>query len=190
MADRATDPLTVDSVDKRGRAINDNGERHLALEVRSRKLGFAVFQGSDLLDWGARRYAAGAVGAAGAFEKLRSLLKLYAPHIVIARQTRRVHDESSEIAARRLYKIRMELRSRSIRLVVVNRRDVRRFFAQYGCRAKHDIASLIANRFPELKWRLPRRRKPWDSEAHAAAVFDAIGTAIAFIRVPPFAGRG
>ncbi len=68
----------------------------LALEVRSRRLGFAVFQGSDLLEWGARRYASGVVRTVAAIEKVRFFLKLYVPLVVIVRQTRRVRDKFLE----------------------------------------------------------------------------------------------
>jgi len=46
------------------------------------------------------------------------------------------------------------------------------------------MAALIVNQFPELKWREPRPRRPWDPEAYAVAVFDAIATAVTFNNVP------
>jgi hypothetical protein len=181
MVERAKDPLAGNAA---GRSINDPSERQLALEVRSRRLAYAVFQGSSLLDWGARRYAAGATKADGAIEKVRLLLNVYASPVVVVRETR--HAKSSKMAARVLRKIRTDLQRQSVRMVVVGQHDVRRFFAQYGCHTKHDVASLLARRFPELIWRLPRPRRPWDPEAHAVVIFDAIGTAITFNGVPLF----
>jgi hypothetical protein len=119
-------------------------------------------------------------GTEEAVEKLFFLSKLYAPAVVIVRQTRRVKGESSKTSQRVLRKIGTELRRHTVRLVIVSRDDVRRFFAQYACHTKHDIASFLANQFPEVRLKLPPRRRPWDPEAHAMAVFDAIGTAVAF----------
>jgi len=184
MVNGAPKPLAANAADTRSRSINANSERQLALEVRARRLAFAVFQGSSLLDWGARSYATGALGVEGAIDKLRFLLNLYAPPVVIVRGTRHAKDESSKTTVRVLRRIKNELKRQPVRLVVVGRQDVRRFFSQYGCHAKHDVASLLANQFPELKWRLPRRRRPWDSEAYTVAVFDAIGTAVTFNNVP------
>jgi len=181
MVDGAKEPLAESAA---SRSVNYNGERRLALEVRSRRLAFAVFQGSDLLDWGARSYSTGAVGATSAIEKLHFLLTLYGQLVVVVRRTRRVKDESSQSAARVLRKIGTELKRQSVRLVVVDRRDVQRFFAQFGCHSKHDIALVLASRFPQLKWRLPRARRPWDPEAYAVAVFDAIATAVTYDGMP------
>jgi hypothetical protein len=183
MVERSTKPLAANAASPRNQSGNANDERLLALEVRARRLAFAVFEGSGLLDWGARSYAAGPLGVESSIEKLRFLLHLYAPPVVIARGTRHAKDRSSEAAAHALRTIKTELKRRSIRLVLVDRHDVRQFFAQYGCRAKHEIAALIANQFPELKWRVPRPRRPWDPEAYAVAVFDAVATALTFNNV-------
>ncbi len=183
MADGATKPLAANAAGTRSRSVSA-GERQLALEVRARRLAFAVFQGSSLLDWGARTYAIGLPGVDGVIEKLRFLLNLYAPPVVIVRGIRNTEDNASKTTIVVLRRIKTELKRQSVRLVVVDRLNVQRFFAQYGCRAKHDVASLLADQFPELKWRVPRPRRAWDSEAYAVAVFDAIGTAVTFNNVP------
>lgn len=184
MVERATNPIAKNSASSRRRSVKDTGDRQLALEVRSRRYAFAVFQGSDLLDWGAGNYASGMQDTDAGIGKLRFLLNLYAPPVVVVRQTRPVKGEATKTATAALRRIGTELKRSSVRLVVVSRYDIRRFFAPYSCHTKHDVASLLADRFPELKSKLPRRRKPWDTEAHAMAVFDAIGTAVAFGRVP------
>jgi len=181
MVDQAKEPLGASAPSK---SVNKIGERQLSLEVRARRFAFAVLQGSDLLDWGVRSYSTGAVGTPSVIEKLRFLLNLYAPPVVIARETRRAKEKSSEFAARVLGEIGTELQRQSVRFVVIDRRDVQRFFAQYGCQAKHDTASILASQFPQLKARLPRARRPWDPEAYAVVVFDAIATAVTFNGVP------
>ncbi|HEV2199743.1 MAG TPA: hypothetical protein VGR73_07970 [Bryobacteraceae bacterium] len=152
----------------------------MALEIRSRRVGFAVLQGANLLDWGQRGFPPGISGTETAIERISFLLDLYAPAVVIARRTRHVRDESSEVAARIFRKIRGELKRRSVRFVVLARRDVREFFSGQGCRSKQEIAAVIADRFDQLKSRLPRRRRAWERERHVMAVFDAIATAVVF----------
>jgi hypothetical protein len=154
-----------------------SAERWLALEIRSWKFGFAVQEGPRLLDWGVRRFPAG--GTAAAIRRLAFLLKTYAPSVVIARGTRRVEHRSSDSAVRLIRVIRSELERRSVRFVVLARGDVRDFFARRGYGNKDEIASAVADRFGQLKSRLPRSRKPWDPERSIAAVFDAVATAMA-----------
>jgi hypothetical protein len=152
-------------------------ERRLSLEIRSWKFGYAVFEGTKLLDWGVCRFPAG--GIAAAVRKLAFLLKTYAPSLVITRSTRSTQHRSSKSATGLIREIRRELDRRSVGFVVATRRDVREFFDLRGYRTKIEIAAAVADRFGELKSRLPRSRKPWDPERNIVAVFDAVATAIA-----------
>jgi hypothetical protein len=158
-----------------------SAERHLALEIRSWQLGFAVLEGPNLLDWGVCRFSCGQLAVA--INRLRLLLTTYAPSTAIARRTRRAKGESSEIAARLLRKIRRELERRSVRFVVLTRADVLNFFVQQGCHNKNEVAVAVSDRFAQLKSRIPRPRKPWDKERSIVVVFDAAATAIAFDRL-------
>jgi len=153
-------------------------ERWLVLEIRSWKFAFAVFDGTNLLDWGVCRFPAG--GTPAAIRRLTFFLKAYTPSQVITRCVRRAKHVSSKRAVRLLRGIRDELERRSVPLAVIARRDIREFFARRGCRNKMEVAALIADRFRPLKPRVPRSRKPWDPERNIVAVFDAIATAIAF----------
>jgi hypothetical protein len=155
-----------------------SAERRLALEVRSWKFGFAVLEGTNLLDWGVRRFPAG--DSVAAIRRLVLVLTAYAPSIAIARRTRRAEHGSSAIAAQLLRTISGELHRRSIRFVVLARRDVRDFFVQQGRANKNAIAMTVADRFELLKSRIPRARRPWDPERSTVTVFDALATTIAF----------
>jgi hypothetical protein len=153
-------------------------ERLLALEIRSWKFGYALVEGTSVLDWGVAWFPTGESSVA--IRRLAFLLKIHAPYTVIARRTRRANHESSKSAAQVLRRIGDDLKHRSMRFVVLARRDVRKFFVEQGCRNKHDIAAAVANRFSQLKPRIPRFRRAWDPESGITAVFDAVATAVAF----------
>lgn len=159
-----------------------SAERQLALEIRSRKFGFTLLEGKELLDWGVRSFPSGKLGGDAAIKGLSLLLKLYAPSVVIARRTRRVKNESSKQASSILRKIQIELTRRSVRFEVLERRDIMQFYAEHGCRTKQEIAALLAENFRYLKLRVPRRRKAWEPERYILAIFDAFATAVAFSR--------
>jgi hypothetical protein len=172
--------MVIEAAHRLGSDESTFDERVLAVEIRSRKFGFAVLQGTDLLDWGVRGFPAGAQGLEAAIGRLVFLLRLYAPSTVTARRTRRVRDESSKRASRVLRRIRTELKRRSVPFIVIARHDVRKFFAGHGCRTKQQVAAVIADSFGQLKLRLPRLRKPWEPERNIVVVFDALATAVAF----------
>jgi hypothetical protein len=156
-------------------------QRLLSLEIRSSKIGFAVIEeGADLIDWGVRVFPCDATGADKAIRILAFLLQIYAPTIVTARRARRVKHPSSEKAAYLFRKTQTELKRRSVRFIGVDRRDVSRFFRGQDCSAKHEIEAYVAEKFAEVKQKLPGRRRLWDKEPYVVPAFDALATALAF----------
>ena len=154
--------------------------RVIALEIRSRRFGFAVFDGAELIDYGGSVYPPGKQGVETAARRMAALLDLHSPALVVARPVRRVRDPWSKQAGGALRSVRAESQRRNVPLQIVARRDVVRSFAEYGIRKKYDIAQAVAKRFQEVQWRLPPPRKPWNREADAIAVFDAVATFVAW----------
>ncbi len=163
-------------------------DRVLALEVRPRVTGFAVFEAKpSLLDWGTRKQRVGEQQLAGVVgRKISALLDLYMPSAIVVR----VRDISPQEAQGRVRTairvIRGEARKRSITFQTISTKAVHRFFTAYPCTTKYQVATLVAQWFPELSWRLPPKRKSWKSEHHRMVVFDAAATGVAFLgRSPP-----
>jgi hypothetical protein len=67
-----------------------------------------------------------------------------------------------------------------VKLIILNRGTIKQHFCRLGCWEKFAVARSLASRFPELEWRMPKRRKAWDREDHIASVFDALATVVAF----------
>jgi len=146
-------------------------QRVLALDLRSSRFGYVVYEGpNDLLDWGIRKY--------GAKKRLlkRVLLRLHSflmPSVILVRKAA-ARDEKDRREIRSAYRM---LRTFGKRVVIsvhsVNEPSRRRFFFSEGKLNKHDIARMVSDRFPELSWRLPPKRKPWQSEPTRQSIFDA-----------------
>jgi hypothetical protein len=47
-------------------------------------------------------------------------------------------------------------------------------------KSKYDRARVLASVFPELDWKLPPKRKPWQSEPRAMMIFDAAAIGFAY----------
>jgi hypothetical protein len=155
-----------------------NLKRRLALEVRSWRLGYAILEGRQVLDWGTSEYAPG--DPAKAARKMRSLTRTFAPTLSIMRSPRTAEDGTTDKAARVLSAIRKELEDCSVRSIVLPREVVFNHFAQLGIRKKLDIAAAVAKAVPELQPRLPLPRKPWHPERRIMPVFDAVATVLAY----------
>jgi hypothetical protein len=80
-------------------------------------------------------------------------------------------------------RIKREARRSGAAVAVVAKSTLKEFFHEYARRTKHEIASLLASVFAELKWKLPppRRLRFWRGEAWRMSVFDAAALGIVFI---------
>jgi hypothetical protein len=158
-------------------------KRLLALEVRASRLGFAVLERpARLLDWGVRSFGEqhGKLGSAVS-DRIATLLAFHRPSTVVVR-IRQFH---SAVQNRRflaiMAAIREETRRHSTKFFVLTTRQVRDCFTPNGQFTKHDIATNHAKQFEELSWKLPDRRKAYQSEAPAMLVFDALANGVAFV---------
>jgi hypothetical protein len=161
-------------------------ERVLALDVRSRKVGFVVFEGPDkLLDWGVTSYAPqyGPL-AVTVSKRIASLLGFHQPSVMVLRlPSNRLVRKNGRIKIV-LRTLRKEARRRSVLLKFLRREKVKKFFMADGLTTKHQIASLLVERFPDLAWKLPPKRKPWQSEAYGMTIFDGAAAGVAHFGRP------
>jgi len=151
--------------------------RTLAIEVRISYLGFVVLEGSNrLLDWGTRRCHSDTSPAKSAMGHIDPLLAFYSPSVVVLKNMNR-----SRRADRRriILAVKHKLAERYIEVHMVKRSDVRQTFCSSGNRNKYEIAVAIAKRFPQLQWKLPPKKRPWQPERLRTAIFDAVALGMA-----------
>ena len=60
-------------------------------------------------------------------------------------------------------------------------RELRECFQRDARLKKHEIAALLATRYPEIAWKLPKERKIYDREAWSMVVFDATALGVTFL---------
>jgi len=155
-----------------------NERRVLALDVHPRSFGFVVFEGPNrMLDWGVRSFRTG-VNAVKipAATKFLSLLDEFRPSTVVIgeRVTKRTTKQTKMLET-----IKRQARSRRIPVMCVSRRDVNRAFVGFE-RNKYEVASALTQQFPALAFRLPPRRKCWQSEDYRMGIFDAAALGVAY----------
>lgn len=156
--------------------------RILALEVRPTVTGFAVLDVFSLLDSGRCTHrAAAAVLPQTAGARISALLEQHRPSFVVARwRIVRATEARNRIGV--IFRVvRREAKKANVAFQIVGSDVVDRFFASQGCESKEERAQVIARLFPELSWKLPRKRRPWNSEDHRMAIFDAAATALTFL---------
>jgi hypothetical protein len=156
----------------------------LAIDPTSRGFAFAVLEvPAFLVDWGSRSATTGS-GSLGS--KVDALLSRYQPDVLVledlaadgARRRKRARREIGSIERRAL--------KRGVRVERISRLGVRNAFAPG--KGKYEVAARLAETFPVIANRLPRKRNAWRPEEARMSVFDAIGIATAVVersRRPP-----
>jgi hypothetical protein len=145
-------------------------------------LGFAVFEGPPkLLVWGIHKYGGTKQRLRDAVEKrILSLLDFHDPSILVIRQIRVHSPKTSRQLSHIINTIRTEAKRRSVDVHILSAVVVKKFFARSGQTTKQEIASILAEWFEDIAWKLPDKKKAWQSERHNMVIFDALGTGVAF----------
>ena len=152
-----------------------NHLRVLALDPTTKGFAYAVLEGSaELLDWGLAQSRV--KGDPQSLRRIKALLDRYEPDLLVLEE-----GEGSRRGARAkrlLGKVEALARERGIAVRSVSRTQVREVFKLSGT-TKHEIALEVTRRYRYLALRLPRRRKPWDSEPERMSIFDAVSFGLA-----------
>jgi hypothetical protein len=151
-------------------------ERILAVDVRPRWFGFAVFGApTQLLDFG----VVGIASVARGETCLIRLVKTYWPRLVVVRKTfprARRHRPGVRAYSRLIPRLSRRF---SIQVERLSDRQLRQYFKSQGVRNKDEAAAFLARQFPALSWRVPPPRKRWQHEHKNMPIFDAVALGMA-----------
>lgn len=153
--------------------------RVLALDPISRGFGYAILEGAEtLVDWGIAHVQADR--EAGSLERIDELLERYRPDVIILEDIAASGSRRSGRVRKLIVAILKLALARDVAPRFIARTAVSRALRQLGGVTKHEIATALAARFPELGPRLPPRRRTWMSEDPRTAIFDAVGLALTY----------
>ena len=149
--------------------------RYLGISVRADGFGFVVIEDSIALDCGVRvcdrTRSDECLG-----HQLRRILRIYSPSTVVLLKVGSPNTRTKRDAiARRLTR---ETKRYDIPLVRLSAPALRQFFDQFNASTKYEIAQAVVKILPELGWRLPEKRKPWQREQHRMSIFEAAAAVI------------
>ncbi len=145
----------------------------LAIDPTSRGFAFAVLEApAFLVDWGERIIPA---KTGDLLRKVDELLSRYEPTLLVI-------EDLAVPGARRLKRASKEIKS--IELLALKRGLAAERISRIGVidtfapgKSKFEVTLRLAETFPALAERLPRRRKSWTTEDARMNIFDALGFA-------------
>jgi hypothetical protein len=149
-----------------------DGQRVLVVDIRARRFGYVVMEGPDeLLDWGVRTHSIGSGSALSV--RILNLCKRFSPTLIVTRQVRQADRRYRTHARVGIHTIKRAAGKLSIPVQLVSTSSLVKHFSGGNKISKYERARIVATRFPELAWRLPPKRKAWQSELKRTTIFDA-----------------
>lgn len=154
--------------------------RVLGLDLRPRRTGYVCIESRNVLvDFGVATHSS----IAKAEARIHFILHKSRPTVLVLREigpdSRRY--ELKTLALRKV--VQSDARLTHTRVGIILDSQLRDFFALHSARTEHEMATRIAERYPELVWRLPHPRKPWEPQPRYMPLFDAAALALAFIEL-------
>ena len=156
-------------------------DRILAIAPSTRGFGFAVLERDTLIDWGVKSVKGDK--NAESLKKVKELIEHYKPAVLVVPDITKQSRRSERIRVLNSKIIGMA-KTRKVRVATRSRKQVSEALSTDGAMNKHEIAEILAERFPdELGSRLPLKRKPWMSEDSRMDIFDAVAIGVTFLSI-------
>ena len=148
--------------------------RLFALHCTRQGLGFVIFEGETIFDWGT--VTARGDKNAMSVRKLARLLDRFSPEELV------LESASGAGRADRIVHLHAAIatlcRARNIDVTQYSRADIQHRFRRLGASTRQEIAEAVAQELDVLSPRLPHPRKPWHNESRRMAIFSAAAVAL------------
>jgi hypothetical protein len=138
-----------------------------------RGFGWIVFEGPFAPhDWGVAR-AKGSEKNSQCLLHIERLLSRYNPETLVLEAFERRRSARADRIARLGRAIVALAQDRSIEVAIYTRGEVKACFAKVGAVSRQQVAEAVSRHVPALLHRLPKPRRPWQSEHPRMALFSA-----------------
>jgi hypothetical protein len=156
----------------------------LAIQPENRHVGYAVFEGNKLIDWGGKdlpRVPASERSDRETLALFHSLVKRHEPHVVVLPPPATLPENLRSHFVRTVRKASLEYLHD---VEDFSREDVSECFREL-CNLervnKEMIMQTVVKWFPELQSCLPKPRRLWNRQDHWVPMFDAVALAITWL---------
>jgi hypothetical protein len=156
----------------------------IALQPEARQIGYAIFEGKELVEWGSKRIDSVPVERRAyvrALPFLRSLIERYEPDVILLPEPTAI---PTTVRSRVIRAVRYELLRAPRQLLTISRHAIHIAFTPFlkAQRAgKESIMQVLVRWFPELKKLLPKPRRLWEPQDHWVSMFDAVALGITYL---------
>ncbi|HEY5591321.1 MAG TPA: hypothetical protein VIK55_09915 [Paludibacter sp.] len=147
-----------------------NDERMIAIYPNTLGFGYVVLNDKgEILDYG--MVTIRPVRNNKCLDRIHEMVLYYQPKILILED---YENSNKSERVRILLKDICEYGEDSIKIFKYSREQIRNTFDVFGARNKYEISKKISEAYPQLKSKLPEKRKAWEPENYYQGIFDAM----------------
>ena len=159
---------------------NEEFSNLLAIAPVSKGFGFVFMRDRHtLLDWGTRSVKKDDKNKKTII-KVEKLIKRFEPDIIVLPDALERGSRRQERICKLVKRLVLLFKRRGIAVQLVSKEQLRACFIASDRGTKHEMARIVASRFPEqLGDLLPPERQQWMPENHFTQLFDAVTIALA-----------
>ncbi|MBI3825629.1 MAG: hypothetical protein HY294_06525 [Candidatus Rokubacteria bacterium] len=161
--------------------MNSSSEKCiLAIDPIYRGLGWAVIEGGTrLVDWGVRNARQGNKNSVS-LRRVAELIGRYEPDVVVVENCKAAGSRRCRRVERLIERIEGLASKKDIEVCKVSRAMLEEAFFHAEASTKHEIATVIARRFPALAVWVPPLRRTWMAEDYRDGMFDAVALGLTY----------
>lgn len=145
----------------------------IGLHPTAHRLGWIVFEGPFAPhDWG-NALARGGDKNSRCLEYIEKLISRYEPDAIVLEAFEKRHSARADRIALLGRAIVALATERNIEVVIFTRGEVKACFASVGAVSRQQIAEAVSRSVPALAHRIPKQRRPWQSDHPRMSLFSA-----------------
>lgn len=146
-----------------------NEEKIIAIHPNTMGFGYvAINEKGEILDYG--MISVRPIRNDKCLNKIRDMLLYYQPEILILEDYR--NSNKSERIKKLLKSISTE--NDNLKIFRYSKEQIKNTFEVFGARNKYEISKKISEAYPQLKSKLPEKRRLWEPENYYQGIFDAM----------------
>ncbi len=110
--------------------------------------------------------------------RIKEKISYYLPSVIVLEEPKGYGSRKSKRVQELIKKISSFALSKDLTVHQYSRNDIRFVFSAFNAHSKYEIATVITENIPQLKEKLPEKRKSHEAESYAISIFDAVSLGI------------
>jgi len=145
-------------------------EKTISIYANLVGFGFVIINSSgEIVDFGVVSYRS--VQNEKCFRKVKEIIVYYHPETLILED---YQDSHKSDRVKKLIDMISGYNNNNTKIYKYRREQIRQTFEIFGARNKFEISRRISEIYPQLKSKLPEKRRMWEPENYYQGIFDAM----------------